>query len=252
MKEEWIIECRKLSYTFPDGGIGVEDVSFGVNKGDFLLLTGPNGSGKTLLSRLLIGLLKPSKGEVLLENSAIGQQLELVRQKVGLIFQDPNHQIVGQDVQEEIAFGPENLAWPRERIKKAVATVMERMSLTHLSKRRPHSLSGGEKRRLVLAGILVMEPEVIIFDEPFVGLDYKGCVAILQQMLDLHQDGKTLMVISHDVEKILAHVNRVIILSKGKIVADSEAESALRQFKQYDIRVPYGEDRPIDSMTWLE
>ncbi len=215
------------------------------------MIAGTNGSGKTVLIRHFNGLLLPTKGKVLLEGQTITNDLTYVRKKIGLIFQNSDSQIVGQTVAEDVAFGPENLCLPRGEINKRVRESLEAVGLTALANQQPHTLSGGQKRKLAVAGILAMQPKIIVFDEPFTGLDYPGVLQVLNQIVWLHKKGHTIVLISHELEKVLAHATRMIIMDRGRIVKDGTPEQLIVEVESYGIRRPYGENRRIETLTWL-
>lgn len=216
------------------------------------MIAGPNGSGKTQLMRHLNGLLKPQQGSITLDGVDIHKNLQQTRRRIGLVFQNADSQIVGQTVESDIAFGPENLKWSRADINTRVNQVLEELSLSELRDRRPHTLSGGEKRRCVLAAVLVMDPDIIVLDEPFTGLDMVGVQEVLRDIVRLNQQGKTIILISHDLEKVLAHADRLVILQKGKIEAEGEPKQLLDRLEEHGIRLPWGKDRDVETMTWLQ
>ena len=159
-----ILETQNLTHIFPDGTVAIEDINLRVNGGEFLVIAGANGSGKTVFIRHLNGLLVPTKGKVLLDGKPIAKNIVEARKKIGLIFQDPDSQIVGQTVEEDVSFGPENLRLPRAEIDKIVKEALEITGLGEFSMQDPHVLSGGQKRKLAVAGVLAMKPEIIIFE----------------------------------------------------------------------------------------
>lgn len=246
-----ILTIQNLSHVFSNGTVAFQNINLSINQGDFIVLTGANGSGKTVLIKHLNGLLIPTEGQVLLNGQPILKNLVETRKKVGLIFQDSHSQIVGQTVAEDVAFGPENLNLPREVIDERVTEALHSVKLTHLSNHRPHTLSGGQKRRLAVAGVLAMKPKILVFDEPFTGLDYPGTRQVLLQIISLHQNGHTVIVVTHELEKVLAHANRLIIMEKGNIVKDGDPADLLDVLENYAIKRPYGLERSIHSMTWL-
>ena len=182
-----ILETEDLTHIFPEGTVAIQDISLKINEGEFVVIAGANGSGKTVFARHLNGLLKPTKGRVLLDGEPITKNIVEARRKVGLVFQDPDSQFVGQTVAEDVAFGPENLNLPVKEVETIVKESLEAVGLSGFSSRSPHALSGGEKRKLAIAGILAMKPKIIIFDEPFTGLDYPGVVQVLKQIVQLHK-----------------------------------------------------------------
>jgi biotin transport system ATP-binding protein len=246
-----LLEIQHLTHTFPDGTEAIHDVNLAIEDGDFAIIAGANGSGKTVLVRHLNGLLQPTSGKVLLEGKSITKDLTAARRRIGLIFQDADSQIVGQTVAEDVAFGPENLCLPAEEVKRRVDEALAAVGLSHLARQRPHVMSGGEKRRLAVAGILAMQPKIIAFDEPFAGLDYRGVVQVIKQIIKLHEQGHTIILITHDLEQVLAHANRLIIMNAGKIVEDGSPRDLIDRVEQYGIRQPYGQTRQLETMTWL-
>lgn len=246
-----LLEVKNLTHCFPNGTKAIEGISLSINQGEFIVLAGANGSGKTVFIKHLNGLLQPTQGEVLIDGNPIIADLTEARKKVGLIFQDSHSQIVGQTVAEDVAFGPENLNLPRKVVEERVNNALAVVQLKDLAKHRPHTLSGGQKRRLAVAGVLAMKPKIVVFDEPFTGLDYPGIRQVLQQIISLHQDGHTIIVVTHELEKILAHATRLIIMEKGKIVRDGLPADLLDELEKFSIKRPFGVDRSIDSLTWL-
>jgi biotin transport system ATP-binding protein len=150
-----------------------------------------------------------------------------------------------------VAFGPENLKLSRPEIESRVKESLETVGLSTLSNQQPHTLSGGQKRRLAVAGVLAMKPQIIVFDEPFTGLDYPGVLQVLKQIVFLHKNGHTIILVTHELEKVLAHANRLIIMEKGRIVKDGHPGKLLEEVENYGIRKPYGKERGIETMTWL-
>lgn len=249
--ESIILETKQLTHLFSDGTMGITDINLKIYAGDFLILAGANGSGKTVLTRHLNGLLKPTKGEVLFNGTPVGKNLMETRQNVGLIFQDSDSQFVGQTVKEEVAFGPENLNLPREKVEKVVTDALVGVGLEAFITQRPHTLSGGQKRKLAVAGVLAMNPSVIIFDEPFTGLDYPGVKQVLKQLVTLHQSGHTIIVVTHELEKVLAHSNRLVVMSQGTLVLDGKPALIIDEIEKYGVRMPLKEKEGIETLTWL-
>lgn len=246
-----LLEVEDLTHTFPDGTKALRGVNLTVEQGEFLIIAGSNGSGKTILARHLNGLLLPSSGRVLLRGEPISADLVNARRRIGLIFQDSLSQLLGQTVAEDVAFGPENLGVSREEVKRRTDQALSAVGLTELAGAVPQRLSGGEQRRVAIAGVLAMEPELIVFDEPFTGLDYPGVVQALQELCKLHQSGTTLIVITHDLEKVLAHADRLAIMAGGVIVEQGKPAEVLELVEQRGIKRPFGSNRGIETMTWL-
>ncbi|MCF8044878.1 MAG: energy-coupling factor ABC transporter ATP-binding protein [Desulfarculaceae bacterium] len=246
-----LLQVEHVSHHYPDGGTSVSNVSFNVCKGEFIVLAGANGSGKTTLLRLLNGLLHPSAGDIRYRGKPIIKNPEHTRKHIGMVFQDPDTQIVGETVFDDTAFGPENLKLPREEIDKTVHATLDSLGLGHMKDRCPSTLSGGEKRRLALSGILVMHPEIILLDEPFSNLDYPGAAGLLQLLEFLNRDGITLIAATHDVEKIIDKAGRMIIMQNGTIVADGPPSLHVQALEQYGIREPCASRYGMKPADWV-
>lgn len=246
-----IIEFENLCHRFADGTSGIEDINLNIREGSFVVIAGPNGSGKTTLLRHLNGLLSPTSGIVRLAGIPVEQNLLRARQLVGMMFQDADSQIVGETVYEDVAFGPENLCLERSEVRKRVEKALQVVGLQRLADQRPHLLSGGEKRRLAIAGILSMEPRVIVFDEPFSSLDYPGVKQVLQHILALNQSGQTIVVATHDPEKIIAHADRLIIMQAGEIVRDGKPVDILCDLETFGVRKPCDCRLDLETQSWL-
>ncbi|MGD8883437.1 MAG: ATP-binding cassette domain-containing protein [Desulfobacterales bacterium] len=247
----FIIEIENLSHRFEDGTLGLDRISLQIREGAFVVIAGPNGSGKTTLIRHLNGLLLPTVGSVKLAGVPVRHDLLRARCLVGMMFQDADSQIVGETVYEDVAFGPENLRLDRNRIGERVTQALEAVDLADFADQSPHLLSGGEKRRLAIAGILAMAPRVIAFDEPFASLDYPGVKQVLKQILALHQSGHTILVVTHDLEKVIAHADRLIIMQKGKIVKDGVPADIVTAVETYGVRVPCASLLGMEVQSWL-
>ena len=246
-----IIEIENLSHRFNDGTIGIKGINLAIREGSLVVIVGHNGSGKTTLLRHLNGLLLPSEGVVRLAGVPVEEDLLKARQFVGMMFQDADSQIVGETVYEDVAFGPENLCLERGEVKKRVEKALQVVGLHRLADQRPHLLSGGEKRRLAIAGILSMEPRVIVFDEPFSSLDYPGVKQVLQHILALNQSGHTIVVTTHDPEKIIAHADRLIIMQAGEIVRDGTPVDIVCDLEAFGVRKPCDCRLELEAESWL-
>lgn len=247
-----MIHIQNLHHRYPDGTYALRGIDLHISKGEFLLICGPNGSGKTTLLRTMSGLLKPSDGSILINGfDSIKDSLK-VRQIVGMVFQDPDSQIVGETVKEDVAFGPENLGLSLNEISKRVDWAIEKMGLQGLSEKPCYLLSGGEKRRLAIAGVMAMKPRVILFDEPFSFLDYPGIQEVLRFMIQLHREGHTLILTTHDVEKVIAHVDRIAVIHDGEIKIAGPPEGLLMKLPGFGIRPPCYALLGKEKFSWLE
>ncbi|SHH56164.1 energy-coupling factor transport system ATP-binding protein [Caloranaerobacter azorensis DSM 13643] len=202
----------------------LDNINLEIDKGEFIGLIGHTGSGKSTFIQHLNGLLKPTSGKIFINGLDITSKdvsLKEIRQKVGLVFQYAEYQLFEETVAKDIAFGPKNLGLSEEEIEKRVKESMEMVGLNYevLKDRSPFELSGGQKRRVAIAGILAMKPEILILDEPTAGLDPKGRDEILGQIKRLHEKYKiTIILVSHSMEDIAKLVDRLIVMYRGKIV----------------------------------
>lgn len=246
-----LIELKQVSHVFPDGSMGIEAVNLSISAGEFLAIAGANGSGKTTLCRHLNGLLKPTSGEILLDGKPLSRNLPAARQMVGMVFQNADTQIIGETVQGDVAFGPENLGLDRADITRRVEAALETVGLGELAHQKPNLLSGGEKKRLAIAGILAMEPRVLVFDEPFSNLDYPGSCQILEQLLVLHEARHTIIVVTHDLEQVAAYIDRLILMQEGQIVRNGTPEILVKEAEQFGVREPVSSRNGLGLQPWL-
>lgn len=246
-----MISIRNLTYSYPDGTPALQGITLDIPDGEFLLVCGPNGSGKTTLIRHLNGLLKPSSGIILVDGLDPVKSEKQVMQRVGMVFQDAESQIVGETVAEDVAFGPENLGLSPDEVNDRVASALSMVGLTSLHHRPCHLLSGGEKRRVAIAGVLAMQSHILVFDEPFANLDYSGVSQVLEQILQLHGSGHTVIVATHDVEKVIIHADRMAVISKGELKALAPPQSIISELPQYNIRPPCYSLLGKRPISWL-
>jgi biotin transport system ATP-binding protein len=248
-----LIGVRGLCHRFGDGVLGLSDISLSVDEGDFLLVAGRNGSGKSLLVKHFTGLCKPSSGLVCYRGKDIGKDIGRVRCALGMVFQDSDSQVIGQTIDEDVSFGPENLRLPRQEIEKRRDQALGRVSLSGMGQRRPDSLSGGERRRLAIAGTLAMEAECLILDEPFANLDRDGVCSVVRIISDLHRSGIALLVVTHELEKILGLADRLVVMDRGEIVLSGMPAPTLSAgVEAYGLRDPLRHPRSIEDLAWLD
>jgi biotin transport system ATP-binding protein len=229
----------------------LDRVSLDVREGEFLLLAGSNGSGKTLLMRCMAGLLEAQEGEILLRGRPLSRARSL-RRELGLVFQDAEAQLLGETVEEDAAFGPENLGFSREETARRAGAALEAVGLGDKRKRPPRRLSGGEKRRLAVAGVLAMGCGIIIMDEPFANLDWPGVVQVLEILASLKRAGKTLVVLTHELEKVLALADRLAILHQGRIQDQGGPAAVLdRLDPAWGVRDPRRNYQNLADCSWL-
>jgi len=246
-----IIEINKLSHIYSNGTLALDGIDFVIKRGEFTVIAGCNGSGKTTLLRHLNGLLFPNCGSVTVDGVNVSGDPARARRIVGMVFQDADTQIVGETVREDVAFGPENLSLDREEIEQRVNDALRITGLEHLAGARPHLLSGGEKRRLAIAGVLAMKTEVLALDEPFSNLDYPGTLQVLKQIVELHKMGRTIVLTTHDLEKVIAHAGRLIIMKNGRIAREGAPELILPDAEIFGIKEPYFSRMGLGMISWL-
>lgn len=223
----------KYSIGTPFEKTAVDNVSLGINKGEFVGIIGHTGSGKSTLIQHLNGLIKPTEGTVFVDGKDIhGKDVNIrdIRFKVGLVFQYSEHQLFEETVAKDIAYGPKNMGLSEEEINAAVSKAAESMGITHLLEKSPFELSGGQQRRVALAGVLAMDPEVLILDEPAAGLDPKGRDKILELIKRYHENsGKTILLVSHSMEDIVKYASRVLVMNKGRLFCYDETDKVFEQ-----------------------
>ncbi len=230
-----------------DGGLGLDCVSLAIEPGELVLVAGRNGSGKTVLTRHMNGLLAPTSGEVLVDGVPVRRDTLRARTLIGMVFQDSDAQIVGETVFEDAAFGPRNLGLPEREVRERVRRELERMGLSGRAESPAHLLSGGEKRRLSIASVLTMEPKALVLDEPLEALDFPGALAVLRAITGLHGEGRTLVVVTHDLGRIAAHATRLLLMERGRIARDGAPRALLPELEAFGVRrPPHG-----DPLTWL-
>ena len=233
-----ILDIDHLSCRFADGTAALSDIHLSIDAGSFTVIAGANGSGKTTLLRHLNGLIRPSAGEVRLGSVPVFDDLAGARRRVGMVFQDTECQIVGETVAEDVAFGPENLKLGRPEIDRRVDAALAAVGLAELRGQGTHALSGGEKRRLAIAGVLAVSPEVLVFDEPFANLDHNGVCQVRDRIVDLHRNGHTIVLTTHDLEKVLPHADRLIFMAAGRVVRDGPPMETIREAERFGVRPP--------------
>lgn len=249
-----ILEVNNLCFEFNSDKQILNKISFNINKGELCLIAGANGSGKSILLKCLKGLLKPTHGSIKCDGLDISSKSKARRSLFGLVFQDADSQIVGQTVEKDLKFGLENLQVSYDEQLKRIDNISQLLSLDDKLKMRPRNLSGGEKRRLAIAGVLVMEPKIIFMDEPFANLDYPGVVQVIKTIILLKESGHTILIVSHEIEKCAAHADRLILLEEGKLIADGPIEENLSQLPMHGVFIPTnrGSILPLEDLTWLK
>lgn len=241
-----MLKADHLSHSYTDEAgrtvYAVKDVSFSIDEGEFVAIIGTNGSGKSTLAKHFNALLRPTEGscEVCGMQTAQEENLWNIRQHVGMVFQNPDNQIVAAVVEEDVAFGPENLGVPSAEIKERVRTALERVQMTQYAKHGPHLLSGGQKQRIAIAGILAMQSRCIVLDEPTAMLDPKGRREVMDTLLQLHDEGITIVLITHFMEEAV-RADRVLVMNQGELVLEGTPRDVfthVRKLQMMGLDVP--------------
>ncbi len=251
-----IIVAKNLGFNYSGGARpAIRDIDLSIGQKEFILLTGPSGCGKTSLCRCFNGLIPnfyggEMSGELLVDGTSVASQLtsELSR-KVGYVFQNPENQLFALTVEKDVAFGPENLGLARDEIRQRVDEAMDVTGTSELKDRAPYELSGGQQQRVALAGVLAMEPSVIIMDEPTSFLDPRTAEDVMGAADSLrHELGLTIVVVEHRLDLVARYAERVIVMDKGSIVADGGLEDVLDQ--QFERLAGLGVGVPRVSLLW--
>jgi energy-coupling factor transport system ATP-binding protein len=220
------VSCERLTFSYPGGGQpALSEVSFELRPGEYVGVVGPNGGGKSTLVRLLNGLLRPDSGRVRVSGRDPATEPFEVRKHLGVLFQNPENGLVAPFVEDDVAFGLENLGVPRGEMRERVAQAIRSVGLEGYERREPHTLSGGEKQRVALAGLLAVEPEVLALDEPTSMLDAAGRREVLERLEALRAE-KTVLHVTHHLEELL-NADRILVLNGGELVADESPERLL-------------------------
>ena len=245
-----MIEVKNLTHSYSVGTpfehTAIADISFRVSAGEFIGIIGHTGSGKSTLIQHLNGLLKPTSGTVLLDGEDIWakpKEIKNVRFKAGMVFQYPEYQLFEETVFADIAFGPKNMGLPDPEISRRVYEAIDFVGLSQdVLTQSPFDLSGGQKRRVAIAGVIAMRPDILILDEPTAGLDPKGCAEILGHISEYHEKrGATVLLVTHSMEDIARSVSRIIALNRGRVFMDGtpgEVFSKSEELKKAGLTVP--------------
>jgi len=231
-----LIEFKDLIYRYEDSTVNALDgVTFEIERGECVSILGENGSGKTTLIKHINGLLKPTKGSVRVDGKYTSDvTIANLAKKVGFVFQNPDHMIFADTVVEEISFGPKNFGIDKEEMERRVDEVLSFTRLDTYRESHPMALSGGEKQRLALASIIVSEPDILILDEPTTGLDYKSVNSMINLIRELHDKGKTIILITHDMGLVSHVAERVLLMKEGKILKDGTLKDVFSDKKALD------------------
>lgn len=241
-----IISVKNVTYEYKDEDnavTAVKELSLNIERGSFTVILGHNGSGKSTLAKMLNGLNKPTSGDIFVDGiNTKDEQNEIeVKRKVGMVFQNPDNQIIASIVEEDVAFGPENLGVPPKEIKERVNDALKAVDMLEYKDSTPHRLSGGQKQRIAIAGIIAMSPQCLVLDEPTAMLDPKGRAEIIETLIRLNKEkGITVVLITHYMEEA-QNADRVLVMNDGEIIADDKPKvifSDVERLKKVGLDVP--------------
>ena len=260
--KDYIIKTEKLGFTYNDNSDSfgrdipaLHDVSISIERGSYVAILGHNGSGKSTLAKLLNMILTPTVGKIYIDGIDITAKdfteddVFDIRRKIGMVFQNPDNQLVATVVEEDVAFGPENLGLPREEIRKRVDSSLRLVGMTEYARHAPHKLSGGQKQRIAIAGIIAMKPNVIIFDESTAMLDPQGRREVVEIMEKLNkEEGITVLNITHYMEEA-ARAERVIVINDGAIALDGtprDVFAKVDKLRRMGLEAPQGNELVLE------
>lgn len=237
-----MIKVENVSFSYNDDDYVLKNISLHIKKGEFVAILGHNGSGKSTLAKHFNVLLSPSKGKVIIDGLDASNEdlLYNIRQRVGMVFQNPDNQIVAAIVEEDVAFAPENLGIPTEEIRERVDWALSVVDMSDYVRHAPHLLSGGQKQRIAIAGVLAMKPKCIVLDEPTAMLDPRGRKEIIKTLRKLNNDGITIVLVTHNMDEAVK-ADRIIIMANGIIVKEGTPHDIFRnvnEIKDIGLDVP--------------
>ena len=239
-----MLEVQNIKYSYNKDYQALKGVSLKVEKGEMVALLGKNGAGKSTLFLHLNGIYEPDEGKVFIDGEELKydkKSLLKFRQKVGIVFQNPDDQIFAPTVEEDVAFGPLNLKLPMEEVQKRVTESLARVGMSGFEKKAPHHLSGGQKKRVAIAGILAMQPEIMVLDEPTAGLDPQGVRGLSKLLKELNDEGITIIISTHEVDLVPNYAKRVFVLVDGLLIAEGTPKEIFAQpeiLDQANLEVP--------------
>ncbi len=223
-----MLTVENVYFSYPSGVEALKGVSLSVRDGEFVAIMGQNGAGKTTLIKQFNGLLKPTKGKVWVDDvETTKTSVAALARKVGFVFQNPDHQLFSESVEEEIAFALRNFGYQPDVVESQVAWAVNLLGISQYRKTSPFMLSGGERKRVALASVLAWDPQVLVLDEPTIGQDHQQKENLRQFILQMQTQGKTVIIVTHDVEFVAECNPRVVLMREGKIIADGEGRDIL-------------------------
>ncbi len=249
-ENEYAVEVENLVY-FYDRVKALDGASLKIKKGEKVAILGPNGSGKTTLMLSICGLVKPESGRIRVMGVEVSKKNESrIREVVGIVFQNPDDQVFSATVYDDVAFGLRNMGLQEEEIRDRVNRILRVMKIEHLAERNPANLSGGEKKKVAIAGVIVMNPPVLLIDEPTAGLDHAGVHEIFNILTELNARGLTVIVTTHDSEFAFAWADRIIVMNEGKVVSENAKNHAEEDMEKIGVKLKLpGKEKVIQELT---
>lgn len=227
---EALIDVQGASFAYPDGTRVVHNVNLTIRRGEFVALMGPNGAGKTTLAKHFNGLLAPTEGRVLVGGSDTrGTRVAELARKVGYVFQNPDHQLFSRTTAEELAFGPKNLGWSKNRIEDSVERALDHVGGRQRGAEDPYFMGLAERKLVAIASVLIMEPDVLVLDEPATGADHEASLRIMNYLSALHRQGLTIVIVTHDVTLASNYADRIIVVREGSVALDGPPDEVFRK-----------------------
>ena len=240
-----ILEAKDLVYNYPDGTNAIRGINFKVEEGQMISILGPNGAGKSTFFLHFNGIIQPTSGSIEIEGKTLEydkKSLLEARTKVGVVFQNPDDQLFAPTVFEDVAFGPMNMGLDEDEVKERTQKALEVVGMADYAQKAPHHLSGGQKKRVTIAGILSMRPKVMVLDEPTSGLDPNGASDIMQLLYDLNDDGMTIIISTHDVDLVPMYSDNISVLRFGEIIKQGNCREVFTDTEvidKADLRLPW-------------
>lgn len=242
---ENILKLQELHYTYPDGTHALRGLNMEIKRGQVTAILGGNGAGKSTLFHHLNGILKPFSGQLLFDGMPVDYSrkgLIRLRESVGVVFQDPDNQLFSASVYQDISFGAVNMKLPEDEVRRRVEIAMERTGISHLKNKPTHCLSFGQKKRVAIAGVLVMEPLVLVLDEPTAGLDPKGISEIMKFLKEIQKDlGLSVIISTHDIDIVPLYCDQVFVMDEGEIVLEGTPQEVFaekKSLRSVNLRLP--------------
>ncbi len=228
VKELPLIMIREVSYIYPNNTEALKNINLSISKGELVGIMGKNGAGKTTLIRTLNGLIRPSSGNIFIENENINSKtIATLSKKIGIVFQNPYHQLFANSIEEEIKFSLKSLNLSKEEMQFRTNQILQKFNLEKYRKRSPLNISGGESKKLAIASIICRNPEVLVFDEPTLGQDEQEMEFLINLIKNERKKGKTIIIITHNIEFAYEYIPRTILMADGQIIADGPTKKVL-------------------------